>query len=171
MSARLPTGHAGSDQHAPNPTPTTVDHLHLIRDCLLDEQRFVRAVFSGRLRGRSVPWKRVVLRPITVKGRLHVQFTYYDDARSVDRNLEGSACAAELRQLLRLPFRNIHVETVDRIIQLNASRRGEFSIRSTARAAPAARPLEHDRRKHLPLPPGERDDYLVAVGIMSESGC
>jgi hypothetical protein len=30
--------------------------------------------------------------------------------------------------------------------------------------------LSHDRQKHLPLPPGQRDDYLIATGIMNEDG-
>lgn len=63
-----------------------MDYTRLVRDAVLDEQRFVRAVFSAPLRGRSAPWKRVVLRPVEIKGTQHVQFTYYDEAKSIDRN-------------------------------------------------------------------------------------
>jgi len=170
MSARLPAGRSGRELHAPIAARTAADYARLISDAVLDERRFVRAAFSGRLRGRSVAWQRVVLRPILVKGRQHIQFTYYDAARSLDKNLEGPAAAAELRALLRLPFRSVHVETTDSTLQITANRRGSYAVHRIDKVAPAARTLAHDRQKRLPLPPGRSDDYLVAVGFMSEDG-
>lgn len=54
-----------------------VEYQRLVEEGVLDERRFVRAVFSGRRRGHAVPWERVVLRPVEIKGRPHVQFTYH----------------------------------------------------------------------------------------------
>lgn len=170
MSARLPAGQSGRESHAPVLERTAADYARLVCDAVLDERGFVRAVFRGRLRGRPVAWQRVVLRPVLVKDRPHIQFTYYDAARSVDKNLEAPAAAAELHALLRLPFRSVHVETTNRTLQITANRRGSFAVRSNAKKSPAARTLAHDRQKRLPLPPGRPDDYLVAVGIMAEDG-
>jgi SAM-dependent methyltransferase len=146
------------------------DHHALVERAVLDERRFVRALFTGRLPGHPLEWKRVLIRPVSVKGRPHVQFTYYDPAKSVDRNLRGAAARDELRSLLRMPFRNVHVETTERTIQINLSRKGRPVVKTTHRPAPAARSLTHDRQKRLPLPPGTPDAYLVAVGIMTEDG-
>jgi len=159
-----------SNEPPRRPRNTEVDYHELVIDAVLDERRFVRAVFSGRLRGHAQTWQRIVMRPITVKGRIHVQFTYYDEAKSIDRNLVGAAVQDELLAILQMPFRNIHVETVDRDIQINVTRKGRVVVGSAKKAVPATRLLEHDRQKRLPLPPGERDAYLVAVGIMGEDG-
>jgi SAM-dependent methyltransferase len=150
--------------------PVEPDHHALVRDAVLDERRFVRAVFSGLLPGHAGQWVRVLVRPVLVKRQPHIQFTYYDAASSIDKNLAGPAAQEELRSLLLLPFRNIHVGTIDRTIQVNITRKGRAITKSTAKAAPTARVLIHDRLKRLPLPTGTPDEYLVAVGIMTEDG-
>jgi hypothetical protein len=150
---------------------TTADgYRRLVADGVTDEGRFVRAVFSGRRRGQTVPWQRVVLRPVEIKGRQQVQFTYYDAARSVDRNREGEAVRDELAAVLRLPFRSIYLELVDREVQVTFSKRGEVAVRSHRKAAPVAQVLAHDRQKRVPLPTGKRDEYLVEAGIMTPEG-
>ena len=45
---------------------------------ILDEERFVEAVFQGARRGGSVPWARVTVRPVLVKGERRLQFTTFD---------------------------------------------------------------------------------------------
>ena len=150
--------------------PVEPDHHALIRDAVLDEPRFVRAVFSGHLPGNTVPWQRVLIRPVLVRRQPHIQFTYYDAAKSIDKNLPAPAAREALRSLLLLPFRNIHVDTTDRAIQVNLTRDGRAIAKSTVKAAPTDRVLTHDRQKRLPLPTGKPDDYLVAVGIMTEDG-
>jgi SAM-dependent methyltransferase len=146
------------------------EHRKLVEEAVLNEPRFLRAVFSGRLPGHSLPWQRIVVRPIQIKGEVHVQFTYYDEAKSIDRNRRGQAIREELTSILQMPFRNIHVETVDREVQVNVTRKGKAIARSSKKAAPATRVLSHDRQKRLPLPPGQRDEYLLSVGIMAEDG-
>jgi hypothetical protein len=150
--------------------PTVADYRRRVADGVMDEPGFVRAVFSGCRRGHTIPWQRVIVRPVDIKGRRHVQFTYYDAARSIDRNKAGAAVRAELAAILALPFRSLFVESVDRELQVTFSKRGEVAVRSIKKAAPVARPLAHDRQKQQPLPPGRPDDYLVAVGIMAADG-
>ena len=39
---------------------------------ILDEERFVEAVFQGPQRGAAVPWARVTIRPIQVLSLIHI---------------------------------------------------------------------------------------------------
>ncbi len=147
-----------------------MDYKRLVREAVLDERRFVRAVFSAPLRGRSIPWKRIVLRPVEIKGTQHVQFTYYDEAKSIDRNRAGAEADEELASVLLMPFRDIHVELIDRSLQVTAAQKGDARVKTTTKSTPVDRVLTHDRQKRLPLPAGKADEYLAAVGIMGADG-
>jgi SAM-dependent methyltransferase len=147
-----------------------IDHNAVVREAVLDELRFVRAVFSAPRRGNAMPWKRVVLRPVVIKGTQQVQFTYYDEAKSLDKNRTGSALQEEVASVLGMPFRNILLELVDEHMQILVGRKGNARVTSTKKAEVPDRVLTHDRRKQLPLPAGVRDDYLVATGVMDENG-
>lgn len=147
-----------------------MDHKDLVKEAVMDEHRFVRAVFSAPLRGRSTPWKKIVLRPVEIKGAQHVQFTYYDEAKSVDRNRAGADIQEELASVLLMPFRDIHVELVDRDLQVFVPRKGNVRVKMTKKATPVDRVLTHDRQKRLPLPTSGPDEYLRAVGITGADG-
>jgi hypothetical protein len=50
------------------------DHKQLVRDRILAGDTFIRAVFSGEQKGASLPWIRVVVRPVELKGQVHCSF-------------------------------------------------------------------------------------------------
>jgi Ser/Thr protein kinase RdoA (MazF antagonist) len=172
-TAREGAGAAGpaaapdGDGDAPHAEP---EHHRLIRDGVLDAQRFVRAAFSGRRRGHPLAWERLVIRPVEVRGRARVQFTYHDARRSVDRNLAGRALRDELAAALRLPFRSVFVELTDRELHVTFNKRGEVAVRSVRKTEPVARTLAHDHQKRQPLPAGAPDPYLIATGVMAPDG-
>ncbi len=147
-----------------------MDYKQLVREAILDEHRFLRAVFSAPIRGRSTPWKRVMLRPVEIKGTQHVQFTYYDEAKSIDRNRVGAEADEELASVLLMPFRDIHVELVDQSLQVTVPRKGDSRVKMTEKTTPVDRVLAHDRQKRLLLPSGKPDEYLQAVGITAADG-
>jgi Ser/Thr protein kinase RdoA (MazF antagonist)/SAM-dependent methyltransferase len=162
------SGHAAApDGDAPRAEP---EYHRLVRDGVLDAHRFVRAVFSGRRRGHPLAWERLVLRPVEVRGRPRVQFTYHDARRSVDRNLAGRALRDELAAALRLPFRSVFVELTDRELHVTFNKRGEVAVRSGRKTEPVARTLAHDHQKRQPLPAGAPDPYLIATGVMAPDG-
>ena len=127
----------------------------------LDEDRLVRAAFSCRQRNRTVPWKRVRLRPVLLKGGPHVQFAFSDGQQDFTENKQGDDLAAAVDGLLDQPFRNVSVATTDRRIQLQVTRRGRTIVHDYApRAEAVERSLAHDNTKELPLPVGEPDSFL-----------
>ncbi|HEY1011729.1 MAG TPA: SAM-dependent methyltransferase [Herpetosiphonaceae bacterium] len=135
-----------------------------------DEQTFVRLTLSGAVRDPSVPWKRVVARPVRIKGRAAIQFSFFDERKDITKNFQGAEAAEQIRAALELPFGNITLERTGERIQLRRSKKGKLLVSRERLAAPAAPDLAHNRVKDLPLPVDRPDPFLEKIGIMSPDG-
>ena len=49
-----------------------------LREAILNQSTFVRAVFSGRRRNMETQFERMDLRPVLIKGELQIQLSYSD---------------------------------------------------------------------------------------------
>jgi SAM-dependent methyltransferase len=136
-----------------------------VRSAILDQEGFVQAVFSG---GKGVPWKRVLVRPVLLQGRRHLQVSHFDEKKDITKNYAGPAAAAKVDELLALPFRNIHVQSQDAGLQVQITKKGKAII--GRHKGGAATWLTHDRPKEQPLPAGRPDPFLQAIGIMTAEG-
>jgi SAM-dependent methyltransferase len=146
-------------------------HRDLLRAAIFDEKRFVRATFGGRRRGEPLPWKRVMVRPIQLKGTAHIQFTYSVGNQDVTKNWRDADAVEKVDELLSLPFGSFLVETTERRLRLQITRRGKTIVHEDKlSAAGAIGAAEHDRRKDLPLPVGEPDRFLERAGIATPDG-
>ena len=142
------------------------DYQTAISEAILDENTFVRAVFSGYQKGATVPFTRVVLRPISIKEQTWVQFALFDEKKCITKNYRAEELTAQLGTLLALPFRNFHVVTTSEDIQVQITKDVKPLIhrkRSAKPAEPVA--LTHDRQKEFLLPEGKPDTYLQAIGV------
>jgi SAM-dependent methyltransferase len=143
------------------------DYQEIIRRGIVDNPAFVSATFSGRQRGTSPQWKRVVIRPVSIRGQLHLRFSYFDERKDISKNYTGAEIAAQLNAALQLPFRNFHVRTQDENIQVTLSKRGRPLISRSAAESPGTIDLSHDRQKDHLLAEGDDIPFLRAVGIMT----
>ena len=123
--------------------PLDAEHKQLVRDSILDEDIFVRAVFSGQQRGQALEWRRVVLRPVTIKGKRHLQVSHLDDRQDVTKNYSGSDMATKLGELLDLPFKNFHVQTTRHEIQVQITKKGKVLVHRHPSLAENVPSLEH----------------------------
>jgi SAM-dependent methyltransferase len=145
--------------------------LARLRTVLLDDTALVRAVASGRQKGRTPSWRRVELRYVDLKAGRRLQVTAYDETQAHTSNHEpGPAATAAVDDLLDEPFGNWHLETRTETVQLRVTKKLEALVHSSPRtAAGQEEPArEHDRRKPRLLP--EDDPVLVALGIADEHG-
>ena len=131
---------------------------------------FRRATFAGPTRGTPVPWVRVVVRPVAVRGRPHVQFSYFDKTKCVAKNFAGDALAAKLDELLTAGFSGVHVSTRAEEIDVRTSKKGKVAVGRRAVAATDDTPVSHNRAKDVPLPEGRADHLLEALGITTPDG-
>ena len=151
--------------------------LARMRGLLLDDTVLVRAVASGRQKGRQPGWRRVELRYVDLKAGRRLQVTAYDDTQAHTSNHEpGEPARDAVDALLDEPFGNWHVETTTETHQLRVTKKLEAMVHTTARTStdpevstsstPEAR--SHDRRKPRLLP--EDHPVLRAVGIADAHG-
>ncbi len=135
---------------------------------LLDADRLVRAVASGRRRDGTPPWRRVELRYVDLKAGRHLQVVRYDATQATTANHPVPATAV-VEELLALPFGNWHVDTLEGQSQLRVTRKGEALLHRARRAQPAAPPERaHDRAKERLLPAD--DAVLRALGLTDAHG-
>ena len=143
------------------------------RGLLLDEQALVRAVASGRQRGRQPRWRRVELRYVDLKAGRRLQVTAYDETQAHTSNHEpGDAARTAVDDLLDEPFGNWHVETTTETLQLRVTKKLEamVGVTPTEPSGPSPQPAaeQHDRVKSRLLP--EDDPVLAALGFTDAQG-
>ena len=115
-----------------------------VRGLLLDQDRLVRAVASGRRRGSVPSVARAALRPVTVKAGQRLQVVADDGSRPYTSNVAwGAEAARTVDALLAEPFGNWHVASTTGTLQLRVTKRGEAQVHRSAQAAVAD--LAHDR--------------------------
>ncbi|HEX2517100.1 MAG TPA: SAM-dependent methyltransferase, partial [Chloroflexota bacterium] len=78
---------------------------HTVRDLVLDEDRFRRLTLNTGRQTTPDAWRRVVVRPVQLRGRRHLQFSYFDARQDVTKNYAGPAATRRLEELLHLPVR------------------------------------------------------------------
>jgi SAM-dependent methyltransferase len=145
-----------------------VEYKQLVRDRILARESLIRAVFSGEQKGSSLPWVKVTVRPVVLKGQIHLQVSYFDEKKDITKNYLEDA-ATQVDELLALPFRNIFVESSAGNLQVNISKKGKAIVNET-KPSIAAAPLSHDHQKNRILTAENAAPFLKAVGIMTEDG-
>lgn len=149
----------------------TKDYGQLVREWILIPERFMRAVFSGRQRGTTLDWIKVMVRPVQIKGVFYWQFSYFDEHKDITKNYTHAEIGAKVGELLDLPFKNIHVETSQSTLQVTITKKGKALVHEAKRAE-TKRPadLAHDRQKKKILSGDTAAPFLHAVGITTAQG-
>ncbi|MFZ0160668.1 MAG: SAM-dependent methyltransferase [Kineosporiaceae bacterium] len=139
--------------------------LAALRPLLLDLDELVRAVAAGRRRGTEPSHRRAELRPVDLKAgrRLQVVTTGEGQAPLTHNHALGGAAEAAVDALLGEPFGTWHVETMDRVLQLRVTKRGEAQVHTSRTSRRDVRPSAgHDRVKQRLLDPD--DPLFDALG-------
>ncbi|HEU0294916.1 MAG TPA: hypothetical protein VFR47_19395, partial [Anaerolineales bacterium] len=120
------------------------DYRQLVRERILARESLIRAVFSGEQKGSSLPWVKVVVRPVELKGQIHLQVSYFDEKKDITKNYLEEA-ELKVDELLALPFRNIFIESSTGNLQVNISKKGKALI-NEIKPSTATTDLSHDRQ-------------------------
>jgi len=133
---------------------------------------FRRATFAGKIRGgRACPWIRVVVRPVEIREKIHLQFSYFDAQKDVTKNYLPADAVVPLGEVYDFGFAGIHISTSTEEIDLRTSKKGKVLVgRGAASADGPAEPQPHNRVKDLPLPEGKPSSLLQIMGIQRADG-
>lgn len=132
---------------------------------------FRRATFGGAARGTSpCPWAKVVVRPVELRGDVHLQFSYFDGRKTLTKNVPPADAAAPLAELLDCAFAGVHVSTAAEEIDVRTTKKGKVTIGRQPAEPAAGAELAHNRTKDVPLPEGRADRLLEVMGIATAAG-
>lgn len=132
---------------------------------------FCRATFAGKPRQGSSPWQRVVIRPLTIRGTPHPQFSYFDGRKDITQNHPTESAHQPLHEVVTLGFSGVHLTTAREELDLRLSKKGKLFLgRKPIAVAPVVVADSHNRSKDLPLPEGRADHLLSALGITDADG-
>jgi len=152
-----------------------MNYREALQQLVQDESVFVRLTLYAKI-GPNMPYRRIVIRPVMVKGRRHMQFSYFTATQDITKNYRDAELTAKLGEVLGYPFTRALAETLHEHIQVEigrdgAVRRWESTPRRPEPATePAPIPLSHDARKVRPFPPDQPDPLLMALEIQDGAG-
>lgn len=148
---------------------TTDTLTHDLEAAFLSEG-FVHAQFNGVQVGATVPYRKVTVRPVLIKGVRHLQISSFDEKQDTTKNYTGAEAAAKVRDLLAAPYRNWHVQTQTESWQVQFSKKGKPIVSHKKQASPVDVDLSHDRTKQHILSEGTDIPFLHAIGITTPEG-
>ncbi|HZU69763.1 MAG TPA: SAM-dependent methyltransferase [Ktedonobacteraceae bacterium] len=145
----------------------TETYKEQIKRIALDEEKFVRLT----VKGKAMPWRQVIVRPVMIKRQRHLQFSYFTEKQDITRNYSGVQAGEKLDEVLALPFSSITAQAIDQILRVHLNKKGQAVVQVEKVDTPGQKPdLAHDASKKLPLPAERPDAFLQAVGIMDTLG-
>ncbi len=133
-----------------------------------DGGKLIKAVFGGKRR-KTIEYKKVTLRPVTIKGEYMYQAEYIYEKKVTHENIPFFDGIDFAVSLIQNEFKQVNLLTENEDIQILASKpeKPRITRRETKREAAK---LQHDNRKNYMIPDGKPCDFLIRLGVMSEEG-
>lgn len=151
--------------------PHEKDYRATLRAAAQQEETFLQLTASGKARGGTPQWQKVVVRPVQIKGERRIQFTFYGDKKALTKNYRDTDASAELDTLLATPFSRFHVQTTTGDLHVRLTKKGKALVSRGKPSRAQPRPdLAHNRTKRHLLPVGKPDTFLWTTGITDRAG-
>lgn len=137
----------------------------------IDNESFIKIIFSRPHQKASMTWVKVVIRPVLIKDKKHTQFSYFTKTQDITKNYQGEETQKKLDELLNLPFQSIYIQTINKNIQIEIERNRKAKVHEhEVSKEPISISVIHDNQKRLIIPAEIPNKYLEAVGIMTKEG-
>ena len=138
--------------------------LKSARQIIADPSKLVRIVLSGRRRNMTVPFERIDIRPVLIKGAITLQVAQNDGRITTTKNVEVKNFDAN--SYLEMGYANILVEHTEGALTIRITKKGEAQVHEEKGVR--EQNLEHDRKKSRLL--DASDPFLIEVGISDADG-
>lgn len=134
----------------------------------MDSGRLTRIIFAGK-RKKSLEYRKITLRPVTIRGELMYQAEYHYDKKVTHQNIPYYEGIDFAQRIISEDFKQINILTETEDIQILASKPEKPKITRHA-AARSAADTDHNRKKQYILEDGRPCDFLIELGVMSPDG-
>ena len=138
--------------------------LKSARQIIADPSKLVRIVLSGRRRNMTVPFERIDIRPVLIKGAITLQVAQNDGRITTTKNIEANSFDANA--YLEMGYANILVEHTEGALTIRITKKGDAQVHEEKGAR--EQNLEHERKKSRLL--DASDPFLIEVGISDAQG-
>ena len=138
--------------------------LKSARQLIADPSKLVRIVLSGRRRNMTVPFERIDIRPVLIKGAITLQVAQNDGRITTTKNVGVKNFDANA--YLEMGYANILVEHTEGSLTIRITKKGEAQVHEEKGVR--EQNLEHDRKKSRLL--DASDPFLIEVGISDAEG-
>lgn len=129
---------------------------------------FINATIS-QPRTKTDELKRVKVKPVEIKGQLHIQFEYQYERILKHDNVTPDKLQSHLQQLLER-FKQIHAEFSDEKIHVQLSKKFKVMWKSDKVSSGKVADLSHNRKKNYLLDENTPYPFLVRLGVQTPDG-
>jgi len=133
-----------------------------------DSGKLIKIIFAGKRR-KSIEYKKVTLRPVSIKGEYMYQAEFHYDNKVTHQNIpyyEGIDFACDI---IKNDFKQINILTEDEDIQILAAKPDKPKVTRQVSHRKAG-DLSHDKKKQYIIEDGTPCDFLIELGVMSAEG-
>jgi SAM-dependent methyltransferase len=146
-------------------------YQQLVKETLLHDDQLIKLILSVPGNKQDLPWTKVVVRPVLLRGERHLQFSYFDAHKDLTQNYTGEDLEQQIDILLRLGFRYLHLYTQEQTTQIHLTKKNKVLIHSSKPQPLTRSPTwSHDRQKYTFLTEPAALPFLQAVGILGDHG-
>ena len=139
----------------------------------------------GAARNKSVPYKKLTIRPVMIKGSLAFQAEFAYEKKMTHENLSAEEALELCMQSINCDFKQVNAFTHTEEVQVLAAKVERPRITRRARASAASancavsggpaklnpqNVLAHNRVKNYIIPDGIPCDFLIELGVMGADG-
>lgn len=136
----------------------------------IENNRIHKIVLTAR-RKKSTEYKKITLRPVSIKGQLMYQAEYHFDKKVTHRNISRLEAPEFVIQSITNDFKQANILTEDEDIQILAAKPDNPRVtRHKSKVHRAAGSLSHDRKKQYIIEENTPCDFLIKLGVMSPQG-
>ena len=134
----------------------------------LTDGSFISGTIS-QPRMKSDELKRVRMKPVELRGELHIQFEYQFERVLNHENITLDELHEKLKELLER-FRQVHAEFSDEKIHVQISKKFKVMWKSEQTESEKVADLSHNRQKNYLLDENVPHPFLVRLGVQTPEG-
>ncbi|MCB6993551.1 SAM-dependent methyltransferase [bacterium 210820-DFI.6.37] len=128
----------------------------------------VKFIFSSP-RKKSLPYRKVTLRPILLQEQLAFQAEYHYEKKAIHENFQADQVVGACMELALRDFKQINLFTEEEDIQILAAKPDRPRI-TRKPGTLRQETLAHNQSRQYLIPDGKPCDFLTRLGVMDETG-